>query len=534
MKRSKFIKCISYFTTIMMSSLLALAACTKPEQEHEPEPEPKPEPAILTLELSATAEATVIEAEITASTDTLGYYASIIPADEYTYDSKLLERDKTLFETQAQEEGKTVEEIIGSSLLYGSQSVSFNGLTPGIKYIVYAYQLDESSATGDVQKAEAETVSEFAIEIREITGSTATVVVTPVDKEQIYYLNIVPKADVEKYESEEEFMKAHIEENKPVLAYLVHKDDITLSWQKLYPESGYYAIVFGISTETAEATTPLYKFGFETPALSEAFTITLDIDQLTSVNIGGYTIPSMTMVNYVRGIMTKSSYESRGANMELVQQQLDSTIAARMELYGKTKQQVLADMTAKGKFPFAFSNLNEETEYVIWATVINSEGTVITEPGSAEFTTKSASKADGSIQLTYTTFYDGDDYYEDNSIYGARYKGKFIMQMRLHDKTEDIENWRLKICGGDLSDKSESELLGIVLNSSRKNLALDKDLFLYEEWSLAEDNDGKCTILLVGLDNEDRPTDIIKLVKDVTKDNASPIEEFYEASGSKH
>lgn len=529
MKRNTFMKSISYLTTIMLSMLLTLAACTKPEQE----PEPEPEPAVLTLELSATSEATGIEAEITASTDTLGYYTSIIPADEYTYDSKLLERDKAIFEAQAQEEGKTLEEVIGSSLRYGSQSVSFSGLTPGVKYIVYAYQLDESFTAGDVQRTEAETISEFAIEVREIAGSAATVVVTPKDKEATYYLNIVPKEDVDSFATEEEFFASYIEENKQLLSFFLHKGDITLKWEKLYPQSEYYAIVFGFDTENVKQNTSLYKSGFETPELSGAFSIDLELTQLTSVSAVGYTDPSMSMVTYVRGIMTKSNFDKRGGDLKLVQQQLDSIITARMDLHGKTKEEVITDMTAKGKFPFSYNGLASETEYVIWAAVINNTGNILMDPASATFTTTASNKAEGSIQLEYTTHYDGDDYYEDSKIYGRQYKDKFIMQLRIHSKTEDIVNWRLRICGGDLSDKSEEELLGIVMGG-RQNPSYDKQIFCYEMWSMAKDNGGKCTVLLVGLDKEDRPTDIVKLVKDIRKDNASPIEEFYEASGAKH
>lgn len=533
MNTKSLLKYVSYFTIMTASLMLSLVSCKKDKGE-----EKKPEP--LALEITVTPEATSMTATIAASDESLGYYVSYILESEYTYDSKLIERDKAALEAKASDEGISLEEAVEQSLKYGNQTVTFENLEPGVKYIVYAYQLDKAFQNGDVFKSTSETEPEYMIEIREIAASAATVVVKPAETKSVFFLNIVPKEDVDSYATEEEFMTAHIAEMKPLIKYMIHNEseldengDFVLRWEKLYPETEYYAVVFGYDAEKGVNTTSLYKSSFNTPEFSDAFTIELVINQLTSVSAGGYTKPSNSMYPYARGIMTKSSFEREGADLTLVQEQLDSIINARMDKNGQTREEVIKNLTLTGNTPFSFTQLTENTEYVVWAAVINENANILMEPTTATFTTTESTHADGSIQLEYTTHYDGDDYYEDNPLYGYNYKDKFVMQVKIHSKTDDIVNWRLRICGGDLSDKSEEELLGIVMGG-RKNPSYDKQIFLYEKWSLATENGDKCTVLLVGLDEEDRPTDIVKIVKDIRKDNASPIEQFYEESGAKH
>lgn len=519
----------SIFRTLaMLASVSAvLASCTKPE----PEPEPEPEPVELSFDIQVRrAGATDATIMITPSADTVGYYAGLIAADEYTYDSSILERDKAALEAIAEEQGITLAEAIGNALLQGPQELDFKDLMSGTAYYVYAYQLDSDFTAGEITKKDFTTGVDFTIELKELSAASITVLVRPQDKEKEYYLNVVPRDQVDGYASEEEFFKGFIEANKPMMKFFINKGDIDLKWDTLYPETEYYAIVFGINSNTMTPTTGLYKEGFETPAFTGSFSVTLDIRELTSASASGNTKPSIKMAKYTRGIVTKTYFDLNGGDRQFIQQQIDSTIQARMDKYGKTKEEVMADYAVTGDAPFIYNELLEDTEYVIWAAPVNSSATIIMEPASATFRTKSSSKAEGSIQLEYVTYYDGNDYYDDFGIKALNYKEKFILHLKIHGKTEDIVHWRLRICGGDLSDKSEQELLGLVLGG-RKDPSYDKYVAMYEPWSLVEEAGNKCTILLVGLDSEDRPTDIVSETFDITREGASDINGFYELKG---
>lgn len=136
------------------------------------------EPVVLDFDLKCEVTGQrSIDVQLIPSSDEITYYYNILPSTEYVDDATLKLEDMLRFEEMAKESGKELSDVISSQIYSGTVSRSYEDLYPGVTYVLYAYQIDESGiATNAVSKKEITTKGYENIQIGDFYLMDGTIV----------------------------------------------------------------------------------------------------------------------------------------------------------------------------------------------------------------------------------------------------------------------------------------------------------------------------------------------------------------------
>lgn len=114
---------------------------------------------------------------------------------------------------------------------------------------------------------------------------------------------------------------------------------------------------------------------------------------LVSASQGGLvvkTVPQQDDMTYWCGIITKDEYEAGGSDSGQLASEAVSTMADMAEQTGETISEVIMRCVSKGTKEFTFNGLSPETAYIVYAFGLQTDGEILTEVNTAEFSTVKA------------------------------------------------------------------------------------------------------------------------------------------------
>lgn len=174
-------------------ALVALVGCEKPSNE-EPKPEPKPEPAPEVGFVVEIGEVTPFELTFTITP----------PSATPTYTVKLFPNNKSLDVSDLE----LAAAIVGAddfTTYEDAQTLTIGGLVGNSNYrlVYFAYDAEAGKMLSDLYRSEIirtpEADDPFLINVKDVTGISANVTITPPDAELTYFYFIEEKADYENY-----------------------------------------------------------------------------------------------------------------------------------------------------------------------------------------------------------------------------------------------------------------------------------------------------------------------------------------------
>ena len=138
------------------------------------------------------------------------YFLSAVRRDifELYYDKEEFAADNLIdLKMNAEEEGIDFKEYISKNRLSGSSPKTIGGLTPETEYVAFAYGLsDDGEIITDIYSADFATVAgekvvdmDFGFEVVSLSGTEATVKISPEHNDRMYYYDLLPVSQLKKY-----------------------------------------------------------------------------------------------------------------------------------------------------------------------------------------------------------------------------------------------------------------------------------------------------------------------------------------------
>lgn len=278
-----------FFTNLLLSGLLLVAAagCEKPNDEPKEEPTPvapvpeNGDPIKLddfTVTLTSLHAGDVF-LNIDPTDDTMTYWFSLQVKEEMPdTDEDIYAADKAYFEYVASAYGLSLEELLSSNLFYGDKEWMYNGLSPKTEYVLYMYGLGTDGTTKTavnqltfttpaVEKLDCT----FDIALgSNVTANSFSVTIVPSDDHVAYFYDVFPAWMYEEYcLSDPENIPAFMAEYIPSLAsengytvpatvgaisvYGAITDDFTLE-DGIEASTTYYVFAIGIGADGTATT----------------------------------------------------------------------------------------------------------------------------------------------------------------------------------------------------------------------------------------------------------------------------------------
>lgn len=144
----------NFITCAIIATAYLTSSCT---QEIPAVEEPLP---VINITVETTGDRGVLlRAEPANEEDT--YFVNLIPSCQYTNDEDIKLLDMTAFAKEAEETGRSLQEVVESHLCTGSAEKSYDMLMPGECYLAYAYGLSaDGTAKGTVSR-ESVTIADY-------------------------------------------------------------------------------------------------------------------------------------------------------------------------------------------------------------------------------------------------------------------------------------------------------------------------------------------------------------------------------------
>lgn len=271
-------KKLKLFATMLLTAMAFVATgCDDPVEEP-----PKPEPPVeLTFEINIDdVTKSTVTYSVTPTVATADYLVSVIPEsviDNVGVGAGLITEIMNNIKTAASTSGKTLAEYLPALLDRGNVSGdSIGGLAHNTDYTLVVFGVDAANnfdattdpfcmpfTTEDIQMANCT----FNVEVT-VTGNTAELSVVPSDKEQLWHLFIVEKAQYDAYTdpagnykmSDTDFYLAYLDNEisnyinngytaEQIIAALFLKGDLTLSAEGMNANTDYTYMIAGLSIE---------------------------------------------------------------------------------------------------------------------------------------------------------------------------------------------------------------------------------------------------------------------------------------------
>lgn len=371
------------------------------------------------LSVTETSESSA-RVEIIPSDPSCSYFYSVMPKADYELlngDQDLYQKDMDYFAERAEEEGKSLNQIISYMLCNGQLIKKIDNLVANTDYCLYVYSLGEDLKQGKVYTAFFSTSTvekvDFQISLGSITNTSVDVTITPTRDDVTYYFSVVNKNVFDEQILEDEFLvkmdldkfrKDAINQNKFLNEYLdevLVKGKTERTVENLRPRTGFYIYVYGLDNQGVVNTEVVKKeFFTQEPEKIEAF-FELSISEISSSSATINIVPSDDKIRYYVDYMVKSVYDSEGGNTSVIEKNYYENLALSEKIGGSDNpiEKIVEEMSNFGKSSHNVLRLMTETEYVVYACAIDAWGNIISDIYTENFTTKAIDYSDFQIDI---------------------------------------------------------------------------------------------------------------------------------------
>lgn len=331
-------------------------------------------------------------------------------------------------------------------LTTGDDAACQEGLSPATDYVVFAFGLDESGVattrlftqTFRTEPFVPTDACTFRIGFERVETSRMHVTVEPSDPATRYYVGLTAAANLDRYTVDELAAALIEEENRAGTDWsgdrylftgtrsLDSADD--LGYADLTADTEYAAIVFGIDAEGVRTTETAHAVQRTAQAAQSGMRVDIAVTNVTP--LGAYVVfrPTVDDKPYFTDCIDYATYAGYGDDEAFVRAQ----VAALGEGIGAYLTVGYHTLDAEGF-------LDPETEYIAYA--FGYDGGVTTPLMRSErFTTPVLTMdSDAAVRVT-AEVRDGDDFYADDPVRYAAYRGKAVVSAQL-TPNEFAEHW---------------------------------------------------------------------------------------------
>lgn len=295
-----------------------------------------------------------------------------------------------------------------------------------ISFTVAANELTESRSaelsvrySGDAETAVLRVVQSprtvppvFDIRMELITQTSAKYSVIPGDKEQTYLSMLVEKDYFDSYASDEEYFQDDLAYIRAMaesfgvsvqeyLSNTLNRGDLLVkNMTGLLPGTAYYVYAYGLTVD-GERTTDIYKVEFETVAVPK-----IDVTFTVDATVNGplcdlHVEPSDPNQRYVIGMYVADQVQDGEDACRQYQQYLSDMIVI-YEAMGMTAEETVAGLSVVGTTDRTYE-LEENTEYLVFAASCTDDGLINSAPVSTTFRTTEVQPSDNRISFEVTS-----------------------------------------------------------------------------------------------------------------------------------
>ena len=382
---------------------------------------------------------------IIPSDDTVAYYYDVFPA--WMYEEYCLSDAANIpafmaeyIPALASENSVTVSYAVGAISNYGTIAHDFtleDGIEANSSYFVFAIGLGaDGTATTEAEVVEVKTAApptnSFEVTEGYIEDDRATFYVRPNHSESYVALFELKEYFVENGEvvSDEEIIAAILAAQGSKIGDHVYSGTATVKDCPMIPNKDYYCLVFGYFG--GEITTPLTKVEFRTKPADM-----VDADIIVTVAEVTYTEASISFQPYVEpfphmfNVMPYSTYKEYGENDEAIKRYNDELIDQMWDPAKMSREEWLSRALETTYNSWRITNLEQNTQYIVYAIGLVPDGTYTTQAFTKTFTTKLLKEGPQVEEVLYSK--SGNDilawfYFEQNS--GVT---KFVMSHLIDD-----------------------------------------------------------------------------------------------------
>ena len=382
---------------------------------------------------------------IIPSDDTVGYYYDVFPA--WMYEEYCLSDAANIpafmaeyLPALATENSVTVAYAVGAISNYGTIAHDFtleDGIEANSSYFVFAIGIGaDGTATTEAEVVEVKTaappVNTFEVTEGYVEDDRATFYVRADHSESYVALFELKEYFVENGSlvSDEEIIAGILAAQGSKIGDHVYSGTATVKDCPMIPNKDYYCLVFGYFG--GEVTTPLTKVEFRTKAADM-----VDSDIIVTVAEVTYTEASVSFQPYVEpfphmfNVMPYSTYKEYGENDEAIKRYNDELIDQMWDPSKMSREEWLSRALETTYNSWRITELEQNTQYIVYAIGLVPDGTYTTEAFTKTFTTKELKEGPQVEEVLYSK--SGNDilawfYFEQNS--GVT---KFVMSHLIDD-----------------------------------------------------------------------------------------------------
>ena len=339
---------------------------------------------------------------IIPSDDTVAYYYDVFPA--WMYEEYCLSDAANIpafmaeyIPALASENSVTVSYAVGAISNYGTIAHDFtleDGIEANSSYFVFAIGLGaDGTATTEAEVVEVKTAApptnSFEVTEGYIEDDRATFYVRPNHSESYVALFELKEYFVENGEvvSDEEIIAGILAAQGSKIGDHVYSGTATVKDCPMIPNKDYYCLVFGYFG--GEITTPLTKVEFRTKPADM-----VDADIIVTVAEVTYTEASISFQPYVEpfphmfNVMPYSTYKEYGENDEAIKRYNDELIDQMWDPAKMSREEWLSRALETTYNSWRITNLEQNTQYIVYAIGLVPDGTYTTQAFTKTFTTK--------------------------------------------------------------------------------------------------------------------------------------------------
>lgn len=270
------------------------------------------------------------------------------------------------------------------------------------------YSGDASSSILKVIQSPKTIPAVFDIRMELVTQTSVKYSVIPGDKDQTYLSMLVEKDYFDRYASDEEYFQDDLEyiramaesfgvSTEEYLSSTLNRGDLLVkSMTGLTPGTSYYVYAYGLTAQ-GERTTDIYKVGFTTvsvPQIDMTFTVETSVNgPLCDLHI----IPSDPGQRYVIGMYTADQVQDGEDACRKYQKYLSDQIVI-YEAMGMTAEEVIAGLSVTGE-SFRTYELEENTDYLVFAASCTDDGLINSAPVSTTFRTSEVQPSENIVSF---------------------------------------------------------------------------------------------------------------------------------------
>lgn len=457
------------------------------------------------------------------SDDAQAYFADIQYYDVYEQKglspkefAESVVADMIAFYTEASE--MTEEEVIEGMSNYGPLSRSYGVITPGTKYVAFAFALNEAGEVVSNVKIETfETPpanpsdNRISIRVDNVTALSADVYYTTTN-DDVYLFDVVPAAEYEGM-TDEQIMTRIIANWSGYINYALASGDHLYEAEYLEPGTDYLAVAFGYDVLTYTTALTKVPFRTEEPGDPAACTFDFTFESSGPTNLLVSVTPSDATIRYFWNLYDAS------ATAEDIRAEIEESIRTNTENgYYADVFEYWQNESSIGKDSYLFMGLDPDKKYRAAAVALDLK----TGGFGGEFFLSDVypeeSTDELSIELVWDKYFDGDEAASLGGEYGS-FAGKALVPVTARVNGAGSYRWAVTEWPEDYTSASDK--------SFWSTLSWESDFFEdTPSANVAFDWDKDYT--LVAMIRSEAGDEYHRFMQDVrfTKEGASPIGEL--------